>query len=85
MKHAGGVVTHTLSSGRGEYATYVDGKGPTEITLNLPAGQYELSWVDVATGQPLGPSTLQGGGDRVVKSPAFRNGIALRVRRRESR
>jgi hypothetical protein len=85
VKHAAGVVTHTLSSARGEYATYVDGKGPAEIALSLPAGTYDASWVDVATGQPLGSSTVQGGGDRVVKSPAFRNGIALRVRRRESK
>jgi hypothetical protein len=84
VKHAGGVMTHTLSSPHREYATYVDGKGPTELTLNLPNGLYDASWVDVATGQSLGSSTLQGGGDRVVKSPAFRNGVALRVRRRES-
>ena len=85
VKHAGGVVTHTLSSPAGEYATYVDGRGPTDITLNLPSGGYEMSWVDVTTGQSLGSSALQGGGDRLVKSPAFRNGIALRVRARESR
>ena len=85
VKHGGGVVTHTLSSPRGEFATYVDGKGPAEITLNLPAGVYEISWVDVATGQALGSSTLEGGGDRSIKSAPFRNGIALRVRRRESR
>jgi len=84
VKHAGGVMTHTLSSPRGEYATYVDGKGPTQITLNLPAGSYEVSWVDVTTGQSLGSSTLEGGGDRLMKSPAFRNGIALRVRRRDT-
>lgn len=85
VKHAGAVVTHTLSSARGEYAAYVDGNGPVEITLNLPPGEYDESWVDVITGQSLGALTLEGGGDRLVKSPAFRNGIALRVRRRESR
>jgi len=85
VKHAGGVVTHTLSSPRGEFATYVDGRGPAEITLNLPAGEYEAAWVDVTTGQAVGSSTLHDGENRLVKSPAFRNGIVLRVRRRESR
>jgi hypothetical protein len=85
VKHAAGVMTHTLSSPHGEYATYVDGKGPAVITLNLPAGSYEASWMDVTTGQALGSATLQGGGDRLVKSPAFRNGIALRVQGRESK
>jgi hypothetical protein len=85
VKRAGGVIAHTLSSPRGEYATYIDGKGPAEITLNLPAGLYEASWVDVTTGQSLGSSAVQGGGDLLLKSPGFQSGIALRVRRQESR
>ena len=82
VKHARGVVTHALSSARGEYAVYVDGKGPTEITLQLSAGEYEVWFVDVGTGESLGTTTVNGAAERVVKSPEFRNGIALRVRRR---
>jgi len=83
VKHAGGVVTHTLSSAEGEYAVYVDGNGPTELVLSLPAGQYEMSWVDVVTGKASGAENfVHGGGERMVKSPAFRGGIAMLMRRR---
>ena len=83
VKHAGGVVTHVLSSRQGEYAMYVDGRGPAEITLNLPAGEYEISWVDVETGSVKETVKVQHrGGDWVVKSPEFSNGIAARIRRR---
>jgi hypothetical protein len=82
VKHAGGVVTHVLSSRQGEYAMYVDGSGPAEITLNLPAGEYEFSWVDVESGSVKKTVKAQHrGGDWVVKSPEFSNGIAVRIRR----
>jgi hypothetical protein len=51
VKHAGGVVTHALSSGRGEYAMYLDGNGRTELSLSLPAGEYAVWWVDVVSGR----------------------------------
>ena len=83
VKHAGGVVTHVLSSRQGEYAMYVDGSGPAEITLNLAAGEYELSWVDVETGSVKKTVKAQHrGGDWVVKSPEFRSGIAARIRKK---
>jgi len=82
VKHAGGVVTHVLSSRQGEYAMYVDGSGAAEITLNLPAGKYELSWVDVESGSVKKTVKVQHrGGDWVVTSPEFSNGIAVRIRR----
>jgi hypothetical protein len=66
----------------GEYAMYVDGNGPAEITLKLTPGRYALTWMDVATGATTGQETFaHSGGDRVVKSPDFRNGIAMRLRR----
>jgi hypothetical protein len=82
VKHAGGVVAHALSSTR-EYALYLDGNGPSELSLNLPAGQYVASWVDVVSGEKKDAGALhQGGGVRTIQSPAFRNGIALRISRR---
>jgi hypothetical protein len=83
LKHAGGVVIHMLSSSKGEYAMYVDGKGPTEIVLTLAAGEYAVSWMDVVTGQARDmPGVWHSGGDWTLKSPEFREGIALRVRRK---
>lgn len=86
VKHAGGVVTHALSSGRGEYAMYLDGDGPAELRLNLPAGEYSVWWVDVVSGEKKDAGSLKHpGGEKAITSPAFRNGIAIRISRRESR
>jgi hypothetical protein len=87
VKHAGSVVTHTLGSERGEYATYLDGNGPTELVLNLPAGEYSVSWVDVVSGEKTDAGTFRhSGGERTLKSPVFKSGIGLRIsRRQESR
>ena len=83
VSHAGGVMTHALSSAKGEYAVYVDGKGPASIALNLPAGKFSLWWVDVASGQRVGERTVaHRGGVLTVESPAAGNGVALRVSRK---
>ncbi|HXJ86323.1 MAG TPA: hypothetical protein VMS18_05865 [Candidatus Binatia bacterium] len=86
VKHAGGVVAHALSA-TGQYAIYLDGNGPSELSLNLPAGEYTVSWVDVVSGEKKDAADFQHrGGERVLKSPSFRNGVALRISRRgESR
>jgi hypothetical protein len=86
VKHAGGVVAHALSSSKGEYAIYLDGSGPAEIVLSLPADEYEMSWVDVGSGEAKDAMRFRhAGGDRTVKSPAFKNGIAMRLQRQESK
>ena len=83
VKHAGGAVTHALSSAKGEYAIYLDGNGPTELSLNLPAGDYGLLWVDVVSGEKKDAGTFRhSGGEKKVASPEFKNGIALRFSRR---
>ena len=83
VKYAGGVVTHTLSSERGEYATYLDGSGQTLLVLRLPKGEYSIAWVDVATGEKKGGEGVfrHAGGEQRVKSPVFKNGIAMRISR----
>ena len=40
VKHAAGVFARAVSSRSGEYGVYFDGHGPTDITLELPAGEY---------------------------------------------
>jgi len=86
VKHAGGVVTHALSSERGEYAMYVDGNGPADLSLNFPAGEYSVWWMDVVSGEKKREGVFKHvGGERMVRSPAFRNGIAVRISRRESK
>src|SRR4029077_11588926 len=82
VKHAGGVVTHALSSGRGQYELYLDGNGPVELSLNLPAGEYAVWWVDVVSGEKKDVGSFKHAGEeKTITSPAFRNGIAMRISR----
>lgn len=83
VKRAGGVVTHLLSSPSGEYAMYVDGEGPSEITMKLPGGRYSATWIDVISGDKKDAGSFQhAGGERILTSPQFKNGIALRITKR---
>jgi hypothetical protein len=83
-KHATGTIPRVLSHPGHEYAIYFDGSGPTAITLNLPAGRYSVEWINVLTG---GMESLENfrhaGGDKVLNSPGFQNGIALRLKKVE--
>jgi len=88
MKHAAGVATHTLSSPKGEYAIYIDGEGPTNLTLTLPPGDYRVTWLDIRTGATQVPPEMKNaaalhhpGGDLVLHSPEFRTGVTLRITR----
>lgn len=58
------------------------GNGPLEARLALPAGAYAGDWLNTRTGKVEGSEKFQHrGGERVLKSPEFRNGIALRLHR----
>jgi len=82
VKHANGVVAHALSNPGHEYAIYLDGKGPTELTLALPSGAYEVEWINTKTGATDKKEEFNAGTDKPpLASPAFDNGIALRITR----
>ncbi len=85
VKHAAGTSARMLSNPGKQYAIYLDGNGPTELTLELPRGQYSCEWVNVKTGTI---DQLEGfihkGGKKLLTSPAFQNGIALRLKRTTS-
>jgi len=55
VKHGAGVYARVLWAANGVYAIYLDGDGPTAITLDLPAGDYAGEWTDIVTGnsQPV--------------------------------
>jgi hypothetical protein len=84
VKHAGGVLTHALSSAR-EYAIYLDGSGKEQfMLLHLPGGNFESWWVNVKTGAVQDRRTFgHKGGSASIQAPAFRDGIALRISRRD--
>jgi hypothetical protein len=80
VKHAAGVSARVLSNPGREYAIYLDGSGPTELTLNLPKGHYSVEWINVATGSVLRTESFgHSGGSRVLTSPGFPDGVALRL------
>ncbi len=81
VKHAAGVVAHTLSNPGREYAIYLDGKGPAEVTLALPSGNYKAEWFNTKTGAIDKAEEFNASGDKVLTSPAFDNGIAVRLTR----
>jgi hypothetical protein len=82
VKHASGVVARVLSSPGREYGIYLDGNGPCDVTLDLPTGQYSGEWINVRTGRVDKSETFRhAGGDKVLQSPEFQNGIALRLKR----
>lgn len=79
--HAEGVVAHAMRGGN-QYAIYLDGKGPSRITLRLPAGSYTVDWLDPKTGATTTADRITGrGGDVSIGSPEYANGIALRLAR----
>jgi hypothetical protein len=82
VKHAAGVFARVLSSPGHEYGMYLDGSGPSDVTLALPAGEYSGEWIDVESGTRVRPERFRHtGGDRVLHTPEFRDGIALRLKR----
>jgi hypothetical protein len=83
VKHAAGVYARVLSSAGHEYGIYLDGTGATDVTLALPAGTYSGKWIDVKSGAVLRPEQFShAGGDKVLHTPEFRDGIALRLKPR---
>lgn len=83
VKAARGAVARALSSASGEYAIYFDGKGPVDVTLTLPAGEYTATWTDVHMGRAVNAETFRhNGGEKNLKTPEFRAGIALRLVRK---
>lgn len=82
VKHSTGVVPRVLSKPGREYAIYFEGNGPTSVTLALPPGKYSSEWLDVKTGSFEQLESFEHkGGEKTLNSPAFQNGIALRLRR----
>jgi hypothetical protein len=80
VKSASGVVARVMSNPGREYAIYLDGDGPAEIALDLPRGNYAIEWMSVKTGvTERSDSIHHSNGTKVLQSPKFSGGIALRI------
>ena len=82
VRHAGGAYARVLSDPGREYAIYLDGNGPAEVTLDLPAGRYSGEWINPETGSAeRSESFSHATGEKILRAPEFRNGIALKLKR----
>jgi hypothetical protein len=50
VKSSPGVVTRVLSHPGRAYAMYMEGRFPTELTLALPAGRWQIEWLNPTDG-----------------------------------
>ncbi len=64
------------------YAVYVNGSNLTELSLDLPAGEYGAGWVNTETGRVENALPVKhDGGTHTLKVPRYGDDIALRIRR----
>jgi hypothetical protein len=75
-----GVVCSCLSVPGRQYAAYLQGRGPTTLTIALPAEEYTADWFDITTGAKLHTQTRKvGTGPTDWASPNFTDEIAVRI------
>lgn len=75
-----GITARVLAEPGRAYAVYVNGGGLTELSLDLPPGQYGAEWVNTRTGRTDKAEPFQHEGDaRTLQPPAYSDDIALRL------
>lgn len=84
VKRAPGVFTRALGAPGRQYAIYITGRSPGEITLDLPGGKYRAEWINPVTGRTDKQDEFDHrGGDKLMTSPTFEQDIALRLTARK--
>ena len=64
------------------YAVYVRGGTQAPLTIELPSGSYKAEWVNTKTGHiDKAEPFRHGGGGKALRSPRYREDIALRILR----
>ena len=77
-----------LSEPGKQYAAYILHGQRATVALPLPDGQYEVSWIDPASGKALSTETIKhtrnkkASADYTIQSPAYEFDIALRIVRK---
>lgn len=83
---APGVVMRVLSEPGRQYAIYLQGRGPTTLTLNLPRGTWQIEWIDTLDGRSLKKERIASrGGATELASPEFPGEVALRISKETQR
>ena len=74
-------IHHSSEKVGGSY-TVVPGDYREELVVKLPPGRYHAEWVDPETGSVRSSEELtHEGGDRTLKTPAYKSDIALKIKR----
>ena len=74
-------VSQTLSEPGKQYAIYIYGNTQVKLELMLPAGTYQLEWLNTLTGKYSDKILLKHkNGKAVITSPVYTEDIALRLR-----
>lgn len=81
VSRAPGVETYVLSDPGKAHAIYVQGRGPTTLSLNLAEGSWWAEWIAVEDGRPLQRGTIEARAGRasVLPSPHFTEAAAIRI------
>ena len=67
------------------YAIYINGGGEAQLQVDLPGGKYSAQWVNTKTGKIDKKETFEHtSGTRSLKSPDYKEDIALRIIRHNS-
>lgn len=65
-----------------QYAIYLHGGVAAQLTLDLPAGKYQVQWLNPRRGQVERRETMQhAGGECTLTAPAYTEDLALAIRR----
>jgi hypothetical protein len=80
VARAPGAFREALVDAGRAYAIYLDGRLAGDLVLEVPAGAYDATWVDVLTGDSLGRARVRHRGGRLtLASPAYVQDVALRL------
>lgn len=77
-----GVVARVLSDPGRAHAVYLEGRGPTAMTVDLEKGTWSVDWVATQDGSVVRHSEIRRKeGGTALESPPFQESIAVRFRR----
>lgn len=82
VRSSPGCTWRALSEPGRHYAIYFNGTGASEVELALPPGNYQVEWIDPASGAvEVKETIIQQDRSRRLRSPAFATDMALRLHR----
>lgn len=81
-----GKVTARVMAWKGQqYAVYIRGSGLSTLVLDLPAGQYQVRWLNTTTGRTEAERVLDHpGSETTLPVPSYEEDIAVGIRRNKA-